>query len=139
VFRTLLFFTLQLIDIVSLDHSFSSLIPEVSTRALKAQWLQKWFVHRRLRPEAFGGLIHHHKKHNATYPFLKNSILDSPVLDRIFESNKEANKKLKSGNPDKDKGTYFLPQAFPEGSPLHPSYGAGHATVAGACVTVLKA
>src|SRR5207247_4375136 len=35
--------------------------------------------------------------------------------------------------------TYLLPQAFPEGSPLHPSYGAGHATVAGACVTVLKA
>jgi hypothetical protein len=27
---------------------------------------------------------------------------------------------------------------FTEGSPLHPSYGAGHATVAGACVTFLK-
>jgi len=36
-------------------------------------------------------------------------------------------------------GTYLLPMAFPEGSPTHPSYGAGHATVAGACVTVLKA
>ena len=33
----------------------------------------------------------------------------------------------------------LLPMAFPEGSPMHPSYGAGHATVAGACVTVLKA
>ncbi len=32
-----------------------------------------------------------------------------------------------------------MPQAFPEGSPTHPSYGAGHATVAGACVTILKA
>ena len=29
--------------------------------------------------------------------------------------------------------------AFSEGSPTHPSYGAGHATVAGACVTILKA
>jgi len=29
--------------------------------------------------------------------------------------------------------------AFPEGSPMHPSYGAGHATVAGACTTILKA
>jgi hypothetical protein len=29
--------------------------------------------------------------------------------------------------------------AFPEGSPTHPAYGAGHATVAGACVTLLKA
>ncbi|UIJ70331.1 hypothetical protein [Aurantimonas sp. HBX-1] len=34
---------------------------------------------------------------------------------------------------------YLLPMAFPEGSPMHASYGAGHATVAGACVTVLKA
>jgi hypothetical protein len=116
-----------------------SLIPEVSTRALKAEWLQKWFVHRRLRPEAFGGLIHHHKK-GPRYPFIdRSTILASPVLEKIFESNKEANKKLKSDNPDKGKGTYFLPQAFPEGSPMHPSYGAGHAVVAGACVTVLKA
>lgn len=36
-------------------------------------------------------------------------------------------------------GTYFLPMAFPEGSPTHPSYGSGHATVAGACTTILKA
>jgi hypothetical protein len=34
---------------------------------------------------------------------------------------------------------FLLPQAFPEGCPTHPSYGAGHATVAGACVTILKA
>ena len=33
----------------------------------------------------------------------------------------------------------LLPMAFPEGSPMHPSYGAGHATVAGGCVTMLKA
>lgn len=36
-------------------------------------------------------------------------------------------------------GTYLLPMAFAEGSPMHPAYGAGHATVAGACTTVLKA
>ena len=42
-------------------------------------------------------------------------------------------------------GQYFntanklLPMAFPEGSPTHPAYGAGHATVAGACTTILKA
>lgn len=34
---------------------------------------------------------------------------------------------------------YLLPQAFEEGAPIHPAYGAGHATVAGACVTILKA
>ena len=36
-------------------------------------------------------------------------------------------------------GNWLLPMAFPEGSPMHPSYGAGHGTVAGACVTLLKA
>jgi hypothetical protein len=36
-------------------------------------------------------------------------------------------------------GTALLPQAFPEGAPTHPSYGSGHATVAGACATILKA
>ncbi len=36
-------------------------------------------------------------------------------------------------------GDSAVTDAFPEGSPTHPAYGAAHATVAGACVTVLKA
>ena len=35
--------------------------------------------------------------------------------------------------------TALLPQAYPEGSPTHPSYPAGHAVISGACATVLKA
>jgi hypothetical protein len=42
-------------------------------------------------------------------------------------------------NNDGDERNALLPLAFTEGSPMHPTYGAGHATVAGACVTVLKA
>ena len=38
-----------------------------------------------------------------------------------------------------DSKNLLLPMAFAEGSPMHPSYGAGHATVAGGCVTILKA
>jgi hypothetical protein len=34
--------------------------------------------------------------------------------------------------------TWFLSQAFPEGSPTHPSYPTGHGTVGGACITILK-
>jgi hypothetical protein len=34
--------------------------------------------------------------------------------------------------------SYLLPQAFPEGSPAHPSYPTGHGTVGGACITILK-
>jgi hypothetical protein len=99
-----------------------SLVTEVATRALKAVWYQKWRVHRRLRPEAFAGLVHNVRSGAASYP-VSAAILNAPVLDRIRAAH----------------GSYLLPQAFPEGSPLHPSYGAGHATVAGACVTILKA
>jgi hypothetical protein len=99
-----------------------SLVTEVATRALKAVWYQKWFVHRRLRPEAFGGLVHNRRSGAAAYP-LHADILNSAALTETFNRF----------------GSYLLPQQFPEGSPLHPSYGAGHATVAGACVTILKA
>jgi hypothetical protein len=36
-------------------------------------------------------------------------------------------------------GERYLKLQFPEGSPTHPAHPAGHACVAGACVTVLKA
>ncbi len=99
-----------------------SLVTEVATRALKAVWYQKWFVHNRLRPEAFGGRVHNHVTGAARYP-IHTDVLNSPVLRAL-------NQKY---------GTFLLPQAFPEGSPTHGSYGAGHATVAGACTTILKA
>jgi hypothetical protein len=36
-------------------------------------------------------------------------------------------------------GSFLLAQAYPEGSPTHPSYPAAHAVNAGACATILKA
>jgi hypothetical protein len=103
--------------------AFAGILPEVATRGLKATWYQKWFVHRRLRPEVMGGRVHVQKTSNRYPGVLHNDILSSPVLGRVFSKF----------------GTYLHPQAFPEGSPTHPSYTAGHATVAGACVTILKA
>lgn len=106
--------------------AIKTLLCEVATRALKAVWFQKWFVHRRLRPETFGGRIHLLLAPNpGTFPSfdVDPSVLNSNAVDVTFN----------------EFGTYLLPMAFPEGSPIHPSYGAGHATVAGACVTVLKA
>lgn len=103
-----------------------SLVTEVATRALKAVWWQKWFVHRRLRPEEFGGLIH--VKLEGVGGVKRNYPIHKQVLDS--EAVKRTHSKY---------GSYLLPMAFPEGSPTHPAYGAGHATVAGACVTVLKA
>lgn len=103
--------------------AIKALLCEVATRALKATWWQKWFVHRRLRPEAFGGVVHHSRDSNRYPGVLHSQILDSPAVDRVFSKY----------------GTYLLPMAFPEGSPTHGSYTAGHATVAGCCVTILKA
>ncbi len=108
-----------------------SLVTEVATRALKATWFQKWFVHRRLRPEAFGGRIHNEKTAAASYTIHDDILTNSTVLDAVEAHNEVING---AGN-----GTYLLPMAFAEGSPLHPAYGSGHATVAGACVTILKA
>jgi len=100
----------------------SALMTEVSAYALRAQWFQKWWVHRALRPEAYGGLVHNAKTGTAQYP-LHADVLNSQAVAAVFAKN----------------GTYLLPMAFPEGSPTHPSYGSGHATVAGAYVTALKA
>jgi hypothetical protein len=99
-----------------------ALLAEVSQRALKAVWYQKWFVHRALRPEEFGGLVHFAATGEAKYP-LHRDVMNSEAVARVFSRT----------------GSYFLPHAFPEGCPTHPAYGAGHATVAGACSTIVKA
>jgi hypothetical protein len=103
-----------------------SLVTEVATRALKAVWYQKWFVNRRLRPEAYGGLIQ--VQLEGVGGTKRNYHIDPQILNS--EALQRTHAKF---------GSYLLPMAFPEGSPTHPAYGAGHATVAGACVTILKA
>lgn len=110
-----------------------ALVSEVATRALKIVWNQKWQVHLRLRPEAFGGLVHVKEIGNSAgqmrdYP-LPDQFANSDLGTRIIALNQKA-----TGSP-----SLLLPMAFTPGSPTHPAYGAGHATVAGACVTILKA
>jgi hypothetical protein len=96
---------------------------EPATRALKDVWYQKWLVHRRLRPEEFGGRVEVNRLGLRSYPIHSDLLSVSTVLGNVFSKY----------------GTNLLPMAFPEGSPNHTSYGSGHATVAGACVTMLKA
>jgi len=104
--------------------NFATLLCEVATRALKTVWFQKWFLHRRMRPEVYLGRVHVHLTGQKPGGYdLHPDILDCAAVAESFARN----------------GTFLLPTAFPEGSPAHPSYGAGHATVAGACVTILKA
>ncbi len=118
-----------------------TLVSEVASRALKVVWRQKWLVHRRCRPEVFAGLLQ--MQHNGfggeTRDYrIPASVSGSPnfatALNDTLAAVSSHNAALNGGT-----GTYFLPMAFSAGSPSHPAYGAGHATVAGACVTVLKA
>ena len=109
-----------------------SLVTEVATRALKAVRFQKFNVHRRLRPEALAARLSVHG--SLGVPELTDMVNTAglkAILDLVAANN---GPDAKLGNDN-----WLLPMAFCEGSPMHPSYGAGHATVAGACVTILKA
>ena len=103
---------------------FAGTLAAVATVAINAVWYQKWFVHLRPRPEAIGGLVHLIKtgQRDKTDVTLSPVILNSIGLQKSFERY----------------GTWLLSQAFPEGSPTHPSYPTGHGVVGGACIAVLK-
>ena len=78
---------------------FIGMIAHACHVALLACWFQKWAVHRRVRPEAFGGAIHNMKTTTARYN-IHPEILNSPVLTTI---------QMKYGS-------YLLPMAYPEGA-----------------------
>ncbi len=99
------------------DRLARSIVP-----ALKAVFFQKWLVHRRLRPEEYGGTVQATLTGTRTYP-IGDELLASPVLAAVFEKY----------------GSYLLPQAYPEGCPTHPSYPSAHATFIGAAATMVKA
>ena len=98
------------------------LLGQAAQVAEKAAWYEKWLVHRRLRPEAFGGRLHNQLTDVKSYDIFPD-LLRSEGVSRVKSTN----------------GTSLLPIAYPEGSPTHPSYPAAHATIAGASATVLKA
>lgn len=117
-----------------------SLVTEVATRALKAVRYQKFNVHRRGRPELLGARLEKVNKLRANAHELGemyDALNATGILDHVRKHNKNQNKDEKTAALKK--ATVLLPMAFCEGSPMHPAYGAGHATVAGACVTILKA
>ena len=87
-------------------------VARVANMALKPACYQKWAVHRRVRPEAFGGRVYNVVSGAAKYPIHEDLLNSQGGL---------------------------LSQAYVEGCPLHPAYPAGHAVIAGACATVLKA
>ncbi|MEM9551598.1 MAG: vanadium-dependent haloperoxidase [Pseudomonadota bacterium] len=113
-----------------------TLVTEVATRALKAVRYQKFNNHLRLRPEALAGRLARAQELEDCFPSLCGCLTDmcadlTDTLSAIDAHNCE--------DTDLPNGNFLLPMAFQEGSPMHPTYGAGHATVAGACTTIVKA
>jgi len=96
----------------------------VAREALNAVWYQKWYVHLRHRPESGGGIVYLFKigEGNQIQGHVSDTVLNSQAVQSAFATN----------------NSYFLSQAFPEGSPTHPAYPTGHGAVAGACITALK-
>jgi hypothetical protein len=112
------------------NNHAADFIGRVAMASQNVAWFQKWLVHRRARPEVFFGRVHNHlTKPDVNYTIHKD-VLDSPALDIMFDMNAETN----DGT-----GSYLLATATPDGSPLHPTYPAGHSVMAGAAVTMLKA
>lgn len=107
-----------------------TLVCEVATRALKAARFQKFNTHMRARPEVVAARIEKAVEIEHHFPQVCCCLNDlaSGIADTV-----QAVRNHNASN------TALLPMAFKEGSPMHPAYAAGHATVAGACVTVLKA
>src|SRR5829696_5105959 len=70
--------------------------------APRAAYWQKWFVHRTLRPEAYGGLAHQRLANGVTENPLHDDFLQSEALDRTRAK----------------QGSYLLSQTFPDGSPV---------------------
>ncbi|MDY7106598.1 MAG: bromoperoxidase [Actinomycetota bacterium] len=141
------------------DPHVLTLVTEVATRGLKAVRRQKFNYHRRARPEAIAGRLTlaavglAGQLGEAEDDVLRTlEEIPEPLRASIAEHNEAQNAASiaqdrwvvhtgaePTGAVDFDGNNLLLPMAFPEGSPMHPAYGAGHATVAGGCVTMLKA
>ncbi|NER96747.1 MAG: vanadium-dependent haloperoxidase [Symploca sp. SIO1B1] len=120
-----------------------NLVTEVATRALKAVRFQKFNNHLRLRPEALAARVDLVRRKNdcqiqEEIPKALSQYVQV-FIDKLTANQGQCQLSTLDEICAIGHNSYLLPMAFPEGSPMHPAYGAGHATVAGACVTILKA
>lgn len=109
-------------------------VAHVSLGALRTAWNNKWGCGMKIRPEVMAQRIE-----------LALNTPEGLDVDRIpgfddIKTNAElAPLLLDAVNAANGNDSLYLKLLFPEGSSTHPSWPAGHACVAGACVTVLKA
>lgn len=102
---------------------FQAIINLAASNGIRINYYQKWYEQRILRPEAFGGLVHHR---------LANNVTDYPIHEILLGSRALERSRAKHGS-------FLLGHIFPEGAPLHSSYPGGAAINAAVTATLLKA
>jgi hypothetical protein len=100
-----------------------ALLAEGTAYATRASYWQKYFVHRTVRPEAYGGLAHHR---------LAKGVSDYPLHDNFLRSDALGRSRAKYG-------TYLLSQTYREAAPLHSAYPGGATSIGAVTATLLKA
>lgn len=115
------------------EPSLFAAIAQVALYALRTAWMSKFSCTMRVRPEVFAQRLQ--------FGLVGDSSIVSavPGLVQLVENSTSGNSILSQIRTLNGNDTVLLRLIYPEGSPTHPSLPAGHATVAGACVTVIKA
>lgn len=117
-----------------------ALLAEVGKVALHVAWYQKYGLTLKIRPEVLA--------HRITMAYTNTTLRTnvSKLSDIKTQADRGSNilslvnaDNVSNGGQNMGGNNYYLNVLFPEGSPTHPSFPAGHACVAGAMVTVLKA
>ena len=101
------------------------LMSDASKLAMSSTWIYKW-TQLKVRPEEMAYQVHLRNTEGTGLNFTSSLLIScnpNPVLQSIYDLSQN----------------YLLPQAYPEGSPGHPAYPSGHATIAGSMGTILKA
>jgi|TARA_B110000259_G_scaffold160983_1_gene184804 hypothetical protein len=109
-------------------------VAHVCQGALRCAWNAKYNLGMKIRPEVYAARLA--LQEEIGFDSSKVPGLDSmaSLMTQGIKTKIKA-KSISKGGP----GKLYLLLQFPEGSPTHPSWCAGHAAVAGAATTVLKA
>jgi len=109
----------------------ASTLGETVRIALSTAWYYKWKIHRTLRPEAYGILFTQERNEiplgrNKCFVLPKNIRKTNDLLNQSVQLLKDV-RITNFGSTVEPIDEGLLPQQYPEGSPSHPSYPAGHA------------
>lgn len=109
-----------------------SSIGDIALGALRVAWNSKYNIGLKLRPEV---MAHHIDK------IIDGSFTGGPfdTVNGFLSDGQATLDAVLAKNTILGNANHLLLLQYPEGSPTHPAYPAGHAVVAGACCTVLKA